>query len=67
MQAVCDKNLLYRDLYIGEPGSSHDTRVFKRSPLSDILLERQDFLREDEHIIGDGGYELTDKVNFSYV
>lgn len=64
VQAVCDSNLLYRDIYVGEPGSNHDTMVFKRSPLSDSLLERREILGEDEHIIGDGGYQLTDKVGF---
>lgn len=63
-QAVCDHNLLVRDLYVGEPGSLHDSRMFRRSPLCPNLLERpRDFMEPDEHIIGDGGYILTDKVS----
>ena len=62
VQAVCDHNLLYRDVYIGQPGSVHDTRVFQRSPLHDLFLEGNDLLDEDEHILGDGGYDLTNKV-----
>ncbi|KAE8741641.1 hypothetical protein FOCC_FOCC012843 [Frankliniella occidentalis] len=33
VQAVCDHNLQYRDVYLGQPGSVHDSRVFQRSPL----------------------------------
>jgi hypothetical protein len=67
VQAVCDHNLLYRDVYIGQPGSVHDSRVFQRSPLHDLFLEGNDLLDEDEHILGDGGYDLTNKVTFYWV
>ncbi|KAE8739944.1 hypothetical protein FOCC_FOCC014555 [Frankliniella occidentalis] len=62
VQAVCDHNLLFRDVYMGEPESVHDSRVFERSPLHDIFLERQDVISDNEHILGDGGYECTKKL-----
>ncbi|KAK3917497.1 Protein ALP1-like, partial [Frankliniella fusca] len=39
LQAVVDPSLVFRDIYAGEPGSLHDSRVFRRSPLSTKLLE----------------------------
>jgi len=61
---VCDDNLLIRDMHIGEAGSMHDQRVFRRSPLCRSLLtdENNDFLEPDEHIIGDKAYKLTSFV-----
>lgn len=52
-----------RDLYVGEAGSLHDSRVFRRSPLSTNLLENPELMRPDEHIIGDSAYKLTDRVS----
>lgn len=53
--AVCDDQLLYRDVYVGNPGSVHDIRVFQRSTLYDFLLDREDIVAPHEHIIADGG------------
>ncbi|KAK3931706.1 Protein ANTAGONIST OF LIKE HETEROCHROMATIN PROTEIN 1 [Frankliniella fusca] len=62
--AVCDHNLLIRDLHVGEEGSLHDSRVFRRSPLYRKLLEdeNEELLEYDEHIIGDKAYTLMDCV-----
>ncbi|KAE8752340.1 hypothetical protein FOCC_FOCC000812 [Frankliniella occidentalis] len=62
MQAVCDDKLLLRDLYVGEAGSLHDARVFRRSPLCSNLLEDPNILSEGEHIIGDSAYMLLNQV-----
>lgn len=62
-QAVCDHRKLYRDVYVGEPGSVGDVAMFERSPLGDNLFRRPDMLSEGEHIIGDQAYTLSDKVN----
>ncbi|KAK3925321.1 Protein ANTAGONIST OF LIKE HETEROCHROMATIN PROTEIN 1 [Frankliniella fusca] len=67
VQAVCDHNLLFRDVYLGQPGSVHDCRVFQRSPLHDLFLDGDDLLSEGEHILGYGEYELTDKVHFNRI
>lgn len=63
LQAVSDENLLFRDIYVGEPGAAHDSRVFRRSPLCSALLEDDGTLLSDNvHIVADGAYVLTDKV-----
>lgn len=66
VQAVVDNNLLVRDLHVGEPGSMQDRRVFRRSPLYSRLLQGQGITR-DQHLLGDGGYTLTDFVSFSII
>ncbi|XP_034232828.1 protein ANTAGONIST OF LIKE HETEROCHROMATIN PROTEIN 1-like [Thrips palmi] len=62
VQAVVDHTLLVRHLHVGEVGSMHDRRVLRRSPLlHDLLKEGEDrIVDRDEHILGDGGYQLTD-------
>lgn len=64
VQAVVDNNLLVRDLHVGEPGSMNDKRVFRRSALCrDLVLGENDRLAFEEHLLGDGGYVLTDFVS----
>lgn len=64
LQGVCDDSLLFRDVYVGESGRLHDSRVFRRSPLSAKLLEDENstYLSPDQYLLGDGAYILTDKV-----
>ncbi|XP_034231503.1 protein ANTAGONIST OF LIKE HETEROCHROMATIN PROTEIN 1-like [Thrips palmi] len=64
LQGVCDDTLLFRDIYVGESGKQHDSRVFRRSPLSALLLEdaNNTYLSPDQYILGDGAYILTDQV-----
>lgn len=54
MQVVCDHGLKIRDIFIGYPGSVHDSRVFRNSPLYQTLPQKcgQYFL------LGDSGYPL---------
>lgn len=59
VQAVVDNTLLVRDLVVGEVGSMHDARVFRRSILHHDLVEGTR-LTADEHLVGDGAYTLTD-------
>jgi len=62
VQAVCDDELLFRDVYVGQPGSMGDARMFERSPLSDNLLSNPHLIL-DEHLLGDGAYLLTKHVS----
>ncbi|KAK3925307.1 Protein ANTAGONIST OF LIKE HETEROCHROMATIN PROTEIN 1 [Frankliniella fusca] len=68
VQAVVDNNLLVRDLYVGEVGSMTDCRVFRRSDLCrDLVLGANNRLDvNNEHLIGDGGYTLTDFMLISF-
>lgn len=55
LQAVCDHTLRFTDIVSGWPGSVHDARVFRNSPLyeaSEILFDG------DSRILGDAAYPL---------
>ena len=54
MQAVCDHRRKIIDVFIGYPGSVHDSQVYRNSPLKNNLRERcgRYFL------LGDSGYPL---------
>ncbi|KAJ1520370.1 hypothetical protein ONE63_003505 [Megalurothrips usitatus] len=61
VQAVVDNRLLVRDIHVGEAGSLHDRRVFRRSSLYSNLLDGVlPLLSADEHLVGDSAYHLTD-------
>lgn len=49
---MCDHKRKIRDVFIGFPGSVHDSRVFRASPLSDSLDEKCG----ENYILGDSGY-----------
>ncbi|XP_046571000.1 putative nuclease HARBI1 [Haliotis rubra] len=57
LQVVCDAKLQFTDIYVGWPGSVHDCRVFKNSPLRRKL--EQGYLPPDFHLIGDSAYPLA--------
>lgn len=61
-QVVSDDNLLVRDVYVGEPGSVGDARCFSRSPLFRNLTSRLDMMSDDEHLLGDGAYPISNRV-----
>ncbi len=63
---VCDNDLNVRDLYVGEAGSLHDARVFRRSPLCRNILFTENFMSRGEYIIGDSAYMLLDRVRIIY-
>lgn len=52
---MCDHNLRIRDIFTGYPGSVHDARVFRTSPLCDTLAEKC----EEFHLLGDSAYPLS--------
>lgn len=62
VQAVCDENLLVRDIYVGEAGSLHDSRIFRRSPLCRGILYNQNLFSPDEHLVADSAYPLQTRV-----
>ncbi|WAR01051.1 ALPL-like protein [Mya arenaria] len=55
MQEVCDRKLQQLDTYTGWPGSVHDARVFKNSPLQDACQQ----LHGQYHSIGDSAFSLS--------
>lgn len=62
MQAVCDDKRKIRNLYLGYPGSVHDSRVYRNSPLSHMLEERCG----NYFILGDSGYPLQKNLLTPY-
>ncbi|GLV38138.1 uncharacterized protein CBL_10105 [Carabus blaptoides fortunei] len=58
MQVVCDNELKIRDVFVGYPGSVHDSRVFRNSPLYTHLEEKCGHY----FILGDSGYPLQKKL-----
>ncbi|KAK9744063.1 DDE superfamily endonuclease [Popillia japonica] len=60
LQGVCDNKLLLRDVYFGEVGSMHDSRVFCRSPLHrELQTNPERLLGKDGHLVGDSAYTLA--------
>ncbi|KAK5642888.1 hypothetical protein RI129_003154 [Pyrocoelia pectoralis] len=53
LQAVCDHRKKIRDLFVGFPGSVHDSRVFRTSALFNTLPEK---CHNNTYILGDSGY-----------
>lgn len=51
-QVVCDNHRKIRDVMIGFPGSVHDSRVFRASPLAQQLGEKCG----NNYLLGDSGY-----------
>lgn len=56
LQAVSDNRLLFLDIFVGWPGSSHDARVFKNSPL--FLEIAENAIPCNKYILGDAAYPL---------
>lgn len=52
LQAICDHRGRFLDIFVGFPGSVHDARVLKNSP----VYVRQLYPPEGKCILGDGGY-----------
>ncbi|KAL1491048.1 hypothetical protein ABEB36_011704 [Hypothenemus hampei] len=51
-QVVCDHKRRIRDIFVGYPGSVHDSRVLRTSPLHETLPEKCG----DLYVLGDSGY-----------
>lgn len=63
-QAVCDDEMIVRDLYVGEAGSLHDSRVYRRSPLCTNVLTKRELFTNAENLIADSAYPLQERVIF---
>ncbi|XP_021340220.1 putative nuclease HARBI1 [Mizuhopecten yessoensis] len=58
LQVVVSHNMLIIDAYVGWPGSVHDARVYKNSPLFDGL--QTGMIAPGHFLIGDGAYPLSE-------
>ena len=62
LMAVVDHGGKFMDICVGWPGSAHDSRVWKNSPLGRQLhlqQHRTRLLPEGSHILGDSAFQLT--------
>lgn len=67
LQAICDSQLMFRDLYVGEPGSLHDVRVFRRSPFfAAVMRSYKSFFPDNAYMLGDTAYQPTAWVVVPY-
>lgn len=62
LQAVCDHQKLFIDVYAGEPGSMHDMRLYRRSDLYQRIANSTVLFPNDSHLIGDLAYKLSSKL-----
>jgi hypothetical protein len=59
LQAICDNNLLIRNISVGYPASTHDARVFVNSPIG---MNPNNFFSDGEWVAADSAYRLTETV-----
>ncbi|KAJ8346539.1 hypothetical protein SKAU_G00279400 [Synaphobranchus kaupii] len=57
MQAICDSKGKFLDIFVGYPGSVHDTRIMKNS----TFYRTQQYPPTGYIILDDGGYPCLDK------
>ena len=50
LQGVVDANYLFEDIYVGWPGSVHDSRVFVNSSLYNKAIKSKKFYKATLHI-----------------
>ena len=59
-QIVVDDKLVITDVYVGWPGSAHDARVYRNSPLYNAM--QAGGIDGDKFIIGDSAYPLSNHM-----
>ncbi|XP_058811121.1 putative nuclease HARBI1 [Topomyia yanbarensis] len=58
VQLVCNAKKQFLDVFCGYPGSVHDARVWRESPLYAYLNSAQCTVPNDMHLVGDSAYPL---------
>jgi len=64
IQAICDADGLFLDVFVGWPGRSHDSRAFFNSPIFRRL--EGGLLEEDDFLLGDSAYPLKSYLMVPY-
>ena len=57
LQAIVDNKTIITDMFVGWPGSVHDARVFRNSPIADAM-ENGNIMGANKFIFGDSAYPL---------
>ena len=59
LQVICDPDLFITDVFCGYPGSVHDARVFRNSPICpEVEVNADNYFPGNSHILGDAAYLL---------
>uniref|UniRef100_A0A9J7YBC0 DDE Tnp4 domain-containing protein n=1 Tax=Cyprinus carpio carpio TaxID=630221 RepID=A0A9J7YBC0_CYPCA len=58
LQGICDHQGAFLDIFVGYPGSVHDSRVLKNSP----IYNQAKYPPQSFFLLGDGGYPCTEKL-----
>jgi hypothetical protein len=56
LQAVIDSSGKFIDIFVGYPGSTHDSRIFHNSSLYHVLNSSSSVISANAYILGDAGY-----------
>lgn len=68
LQAICTPDLKFIDCFTGYPSSVSDIRIFRNSDIfAKINNNRQHFLEDNEHILGDKAYPLSNWCITPYI
>lgn len=60
LQAVCNPNLEFIDCFTRGPGCMHDSRMLRKSPLMQKILQNpNDVFYGKSHLLGDAAYPLS--------
>lgn len=63
LQGVCDSKLRFTDIFVGMPGRVHDARVFRVSPLYNLMTNQEHpLINHNFHILGDSAYPLMNNL-----
>ena len=62
LQVVCTSTLKFTDVYTGWPGAVHDARVYRNSPVSQLVA----LLPPNFHLLGDSAYPLSTHLLVPY-
>lgn len=58
LQGICDNRKLFVDVYVGQPGSINDSRVFLKSDIRRRIQNNEIEVFDNSHLIGDLAYPL---------
>lgn len=60
LQAICDPNMHFIDVFCGWPGSVYDARVLKNSEIYWLATNTDNMFPGNVHLLGDAAYPLLD-------
>lgn len=56
LQGIVDSSLVFRNIYVGDPGSMHDARVLRRSTIFKKAQEDENTFFNGNFLVGDSAY-----------